>query len=304
LAGDAPGSPPPPSPAATEPLEAQVRTEPEGLEVSLDGVALKGSTVRFSASPPHGVLSVRSGCRLLQRGLSPADAGRTVVLVPDATRQQVVVDPGVQGARVGVNDAAEVRAPAAIDLDLCRENVVTVSAPGYRPATVRVPADATPLAARTAVAGMKLGALPVGTLVLPRFDFEVDYTVDGSPVRGRELRLPEGRHQVRAVNEALWLDLTTEVEVRGGEVTRARIEGAELGELVVQAFPANCRVHVRRSSRDPWRLVDDTPLRRSVVVGTYLVRVTFVPTGEVREREVALSVGENPPVRVAFGSGA
>ena len=63
-------------------------------------------------------------------------------------------------------------------------------------------------------------------------------------------------------------------------------------------------MHVRRSSRDPWRLVDDTPLRRSVVVGTYLVRVTFVPTGEVREREVALSAGENPPVRVAFGSGA
>jgi hypothetical protein len=63
-------------------------------------------------------------------------------------------------------------------------------------------------------------------------------------------------------------------------------------------------VALRRGARDPWKDVDDTPVRKAIAPGDYQVRVTYVPTGEVKERDVRLKPGDNPPVRFAFRRGA
>ena len=73
-----------------------------------------------------------------------------------------------------------------------------------------------------------------------------------------------------------------------------------LTTLVVKAFPANCKVYLRKPG-GRWKYVDDTPTRRRIAVGRYEVRVTLNPTGESRERTVELVAGDNPPVRVSFG---
>jgi hypothetical protein len=127
--------------------------------------------------------------------------------------------------------------------------------------------------------------------------------VDGAPAAAGDVPLPEGKHEVRAVNAAIWLDRTLEVEVKAGETVTPDLEG-RLADLVVQAFPANCRVALRREDQDAWKDVDDTPLRTAVFPGSLQVRVTYLPTGESKAREVRLRPGMNAPVRFAFRPGA
>jgi hypothetical protein len=74
-----------------------------------------------------------------------------------------------------------------------------------------------------------------------------------------------------------------------------------LTTLEVQAYPANCKVHLRRPG-GKWKYLDDTPARKKIAVGRYEVRVTLNPTGESREQIIELTAGANPPVRVSFGS--
>jgi hypothetical protein len=281
----------------------RVRTEPDGLPVTLDGVPLAAAEVRLPAQPPYGTLRAELECRVATRALGPADAGGEVVLVTDPVRAPVAVDPGLEGATVSWNGEPPVPAPATFDADLCRENRVEVAAPGFRPAVVVLPAGATPTSARTALAAASLAKIPEGTLRLDDPGFPVSWSVDGEPVRGRTVRLPEGGHEVRAVSEPLLLDRTLRVEVRAGETARAALDRRK-AKLVVQAFPANCRVALRRGPKAPWRDVDDTPLTMEVAPGPLHVRVTHVPTGQTQEREVDLRPGANAPVRFAFGQGA
>jgi hypothetical protein len=63
-------------------------------------------------------------------------------------------------------------------------------------------------------------------------------------------------------------------------------------------------VALRRSAGDSWKDVDETPVRTTVFPGAYEVRVTYLPTGETKEREVRLAPGGNPPVRFSFRRGA
>jgi hypothetical protein len=72
-----------------------------------------------------------------------------------------------------------------------------------------------------------------------------------------------------------------------------------LTHLVVQAFPANCKIFLRRPG-GKWKYLDDTPARTRIAVGRYEVRVKLNPTGEIRDREIELVAGDNPPVRVSF----
>lgn len=286
-------------------LETRVRTEPPGLPVSLDGKPLERGGVRFRAAGPFGTLSATKDCRTARHRIDPRDAGGEVVLVLDPALVDVTVDPGVPAATVRLDGkAVGGGTPSRINLDLCRENVIEARAEGYRTATVVVPAGATPLQARTAIAGLRLEAIPRGRLRLPATALPLTFFVDGRKVRpGRDgIELPEGSHAVRAVNEERWIDVASDVQVRAGESVTAVLDLPEMATLVVQAFPANCTVRLRRVG-GAWKLLDETPVQREIAAGHYWVQVTYEATGESQEREVDLVPGFNPPLRFAFKTG-
>jgi hypothetical protein len=283
--------------------EARVRVEPPGVEVLLDGAPLdprQDGLVRFRPEGPFGTLTAQFGCRSVERQLSPEDAGGEIVLVLDPIDLAWPVDPSWESASIRLNgdrvDAGQ------LDLDLCRDNQVELEAEGFFPATLEIPAAATPLEARTLLAEVQLAQIPIGRLVLPKTGVKVVYYVDGDRLTSeqQEIELTEGEHEVRIKNEHYWIDVRRKVQVVAGETVEARLDSPALTDLVVQAYPSNCKVYLRRPG-GKWKYLDDTPARRRVAVGRYEVRVKLNPTGETREQQIELVAGDNPPVRVAFG---
>jgi serine/threonine-protein kinase len=292
-----------PRPAPPPPLlEARVRTEPAGAPVLHNGQTLIGDTVRFTAEAPFGVLSATQGCREAKHRLEPADAGQEIVLVFDPVRADVTLDPGVPGARLTVNGEEAGTAPASLDLDLCRDNTISVAAAGYRTAVATIPAKATPLDARTAAAGLRLEALPTGRLMLPMRGLPGAVFVDGQLVHPTAdgLELPEGPHEVRLTDEDRFIDLTSKVEVEAGGTATPQLAAPQLARLTVQTFPPNCRVSLKRAGSS-WRSVGETPLRYELASGRYTIRVEAPVSGDSREQEIELREGHNAPVRVSFG---
>jgi hypothetical protein len=285
-------------------LEADVRTEPQGLPVTLDGTPFTDPArrVRFQSAAPFPTLATRFECRAIEHRLGPADAGGVVTLVADPVEIDGRVDPGIAGANVTLNGARLGPAPIAVRLDLCRDNRLEVRAPGLRPAVVELPAGATPLEARTALYGIALAAIPRGRLVLPASEIKLAYDLDGRRLgdRERDLELEEGEYKLRYRNEYHWIDRETRVAVRGGETVTPDLAATALGTLVVQAFPANCKVYLRGAG-GAWRYLDETPASRRVATGRYEVKVVLSTTGEEQVRQVEVGPGDNPPLRVAFG---
>jgi hypothetical protein len=103
---------------------------------------------------------------------------------------------------------------------------------------------------------------------------------------------------VRAEN---WIDITVPFTVRGGEQVDPLPALPALARLSVQSFPPNCRVSLARGN-GKWRFLAATPLSRDVAVGRYRIRVES-PSGDVREQDLDLTAGPNPPVRVSFAGG-
>ena len=289
--------------------EAQVRTEPPGLEVSLDGVPLEAGEagtagVRFMPEGPFGTLSVEHGCRVTQRQIQPADAGVEIVLVLDPLELTWQFDSELPGAVLSLDGERVGPAPAEVRLDLCRDTRLLVEAPGYRPASLEVPAGATPLEARRVLYGLALERIPIGRLVLREHpEIQLIFYVDGKRMGsgGREIELQEGEHQVRFKNEYHFIDERRTVRVAGGQTVTAELGAQSLATLVVQAFPSNCKVYLRTPGGS-WRYMDETPAQRRVATGRYEVKVELIPTAETTVRQVDLVAGGNPPVRVAFGN--
>jgi hypothetical protein len=290
------------APPAVPMLTARVHTEPGGLPVRLNGAPFSGDVVRFPASGPFPVLSASEGCREAKHRLEAADAGGEVALVLDPLRAAVAVDPGVPGARLAVNGREAGAAPASIDLDLCRDNTIELRAEGYRTSRATIPAKATPLEARNAAASLKLEAIPTGRLIVDATRVPVQLFVDGERAKraSGSLDLPAGTHEIRATSEDRFVDITVSVDVPAGGTATTAIPIPPLARLVVQTFPPNCRVAIKRAD-SPWRPVGETPLRYEVAAGRYVVRVESPASGETREQSVDLAPGANPPVRVSFG---
>jgi len=293
-----PSGPPPPVW-----LEAQVRTEPPDLEVLLDGEPLaEPGRVRFQSEEPFGLLSATHGCRTTEHRLDPADAGQSVVLVADPTELAWSVDPALPGATVFLNGEAIGTTPREVHLDLCRENRLEVQAAGYRPAIIEMPGGATLLEARKLLYEISLERIPRGRLVLPRFDVQLVFYLDGRRLGKdeRDLELEVGDYRLRYKNEYHWIDRHTTLSIRDGQTLTPELQGLGLTSLVVQAFPANCKVYVRKGG-GKWRYIDETPATRRVAPGRYEVKVVLNPTGEEQLRDVELVAGDNPPLRVSFG---
>ncbi len=291
---------PPPPPEVW--YEATVRTEPEGLPVTLDGEPFSETSIRFKAEGPFAVLSAQDGCRSVTHQVSVADNGGEIVLVTDPVKTEVQVDPGVDGARVRLNGEEVGRSPVSVELDLCAENELAVSAKGYQNNTLRFAAGMSALEARNAAAGLQLAGIPLGRLQLPATPQTVKYYVNGEPrTRGGDgVSLPAGRHTLRMVNEALWIDVSQRVTVQAGKTAKPPADLPGIADLVVQAFPANCKVFLRKKGGD-WRYVDDVPLRSKIAAGEYEVKVQLKPTGQEEVRQIELFPGQNPPIRVSFG---
>ena len=288
-------------------LETTVHTEPPGLPVSVEGSPIEASAagvVRFPANGDPVVVSTTQGCRVVEQTLVPADAGGEVVLLVENERYTGRFDPGIAGARVSVNGKSAGTAPVDLDLDLCEANVLEFFATEYRPASLNLAAQARPVDVRTALAGWTFERIPIGKLVLGATSVTLVYYLDGKRLgKGtRKIDLPEGRHKIRFKNDKYWIDETRSVEIVGGETLNSALKPPALTNLVVQAFPANCKVFLRRPGGS-WKYIDDTPVRKRIAVGTYEVRVTFNPTGENKDRTIKLKPGGNPPIRVSFGGG-
>jgi hypothetical protein len=284
-------------------LDASVRTEPPGLPVLLDGAPLEAGAVRFPAAG-GAVLSTTYACRAIEHALVAEDAGTEVVLIGAPVEVEVEVDPGIPDANVRFNDADAGSSPTRFVLDLCRDNEVEVTAKGFYPASVELPAGATPVEARAAIAGLTLERIPVGRLVLPATATPVVFYVDGERTDGSgdPIELVAGEHVVRAVNKPYWIDVTKRVEVLPGEDVTPALSLPALGLLTVQAFPSNCKVYLRRSARGRWSFLDATPLQKKIASGSYELRIEFVPTGETREQTVEVTPSGRDPVRFSFAS--
>jgi hypothetical protein len=290
---------PPPVP----PLTARVRTEPAGLPVRLDGAPLSAGTVQFASQGPFGVLTTAQGCREAKHRLEPTDAGGEIVLVLDPERVEVAVDPGVPGARLTVNGQESGTAPATIELDLCRDNAIGVAADGYRTAITTIPSKASPLDARNAAGAIKLEPVPTGRLLLPATGIPTEIFVDGKPAKrtGSGIDVPAGQHEIRATNDDRFVDVSVTLDVPVGGTATPQFSMPGLAHLVVQTFPPNCRVALKRAAGSAWRPVGETPLRYDVAAGRYVLRIESPVSGESREQEIQLATGSNAPVRVSFG---
>jgi hypothetical protein len=291
-------SSPPPIPQ----LSARVRTEPAGIPVRLDGAPVSGSEIAFSAGGPFGLLSASQGCRETTHRIDAADAGREVVLVLDPERADVSVDGGVPGAHITLNGQEAGTTPATIELDLCRDNTISVASDGYETAITSIAAKATPLDARNAAGGIRLAAIPTGRIVLPEVRYPVAYFIDGKPAsrEGDGITIAAGTHEVRMTNEERFVDASVAVTVQAGADVSAALSVPRLAELTVQTFPPNCVVAVKRPG-GAWRQLGETPLRYDLASGRYEVRIEAPVSGESREQEIQLAPGRNAPLRVSFG---
>jgi hypothetical protein len=286
-------------------LEASVRAEPADARIFLNGSPLdseEAGHVRFRPGGQPAVLAAELECRRVERELSPADAATEVVLVLDSLRLSWPLETGATVAVTRLNGEELASTPLNLELDLCRDNLLELEADGFYPVALEIPAGATPLEARKLLGAMELREMPKGLLVLSETATEVVYHVDGRRIDPgqAEIELPEGRHEIRLTNETYWIDVTIPVDVVGEKRIVPELKVPVLTTLVVQAFPANCKVYLRRPGGS-WKYLDDTPLRRRIAVGRYDVRVKLNPTGEIREKAIELGPADNPPVRVAFG---
>jgi hypothetical protein len=282
--------------------ETSVRVEPPEAVVRLGGEPLDPAArgaVRYGDPAP--VLSAELGCRREERRLEPTDAGAEVAIVLEPIEMVQVVDPGVAAA-VALNGVELGRTPAEVTIDLCRENRLTLSAPGYREAVVEIPSAATPLEGRRLLAAATLTPIPRGVLVLPEAAVKLSWYVDDEPVdgSGSRIELAEGTHRLRATNDTYWIDVTREFDVVADREVRPDLALPDLATLVVFAYPPNAKVDLRRPG-GVWKYFDDVPVRRELAPGAYELRVTLKPTGESRTRDVLLEPGDNPEVRISFG---
>lgn len=286
-------------------FDARLSVEPGDVPVMIDGAPWLDSEgsglVSFRGSEPFNVITAGLACRSVERRLEPADAGTEIVLVLDPISVVVPVDPPYDNARVQLNDDKAQTTPVDLQLDLCRDNRLTISAEGKQPSVLDIASGATPLEARTQINAVELDPIPVGTLELPELKgVKLVYYVDGERVQGnvRSLELTEGKHRLRYKNDFHWLDVTKDVTVKGGSTSTPEID-PRFATLSVQAFPSNCKVFLRRGGGS-WKFLDETPAQRRVAVGELEIKVQLNPTGETRVERVNLKEGENPPVRVSF----
>jgi hypothetical protein len=287
-------------------LETLVVSEPPGLTILVNGEPLEDpdGRVRFAAGAEAVTVSTESGCRTVERPLTELDAGGEVVLLVESDQFEGAFELNVAGAIVTLNGDKIGVLPQQLSLDLCQENRLAVSAPGFQPGVIELAARMRPSDVRGALAAFELSAIPMAALELPSASMPLVWYVDGQrlPKGQTTLDLAEGEYRIRFKNDRYWVDERRSVKLVAGEVAEVAWRLPSLTTLVVQAFPANCTVSLRKPG-GRWKEVDETPASLRLATGEYEVRVTLRATGASKEQKVTLRPGENPPLRVSFGAG-
>ena len=151
------------------------------------------------------------------------------------------------------------------------------------------------------IAGLDLEAIPLGRLVLPKTSTPVVFYVNGERTERSDegFELTAGEHVIRAVNRPYWIDVTTRVEVPPGESLTPEIPLPEARHVDRSGLSRQLQgLPRRRGGR--WTFIDTTPLEKTIAVGSYELRVEFVPTGETREESVKITPGRQDPLRFSF----
>ena len=282
-------------------FEAAIETDPVDLPVTLDGEPLVERVVQFTEEGPFGTLAAGVDCREATHTLSLADAGGTILLVPESIRIQVTIDPGVDGAVARLNGET-LALPASPDLDLCQMQTLEIEAPEYQPLSLAIPAASTPLEARNRIAAISLVPIARGRLILPAsIRPPARATIDGGrlPLGGEGTELPPGKYRIHWTLPDLWLDSVQVVTIKSGKTVQLKPELPAITRLTVQAFPANAVAWLRRP-RGRWKELGDIPLTVDVAVGEYEVKVVSKASEQERTQKVRLKAGKNPPVRISF----
>jgi hypothetical protein len=258
--------------------------------------------VRFAEDAAPAEIVAEYACRREERVLGPQVAGVPIEIVLEPVELDYLLELDETPAKVALNGESVGQTPVELQLELCRENHIEVSAPRYRDATVDIPEGATPEEARNLLASLSLEPVPVGQLVFPDTPVKLNYFVDGERVdpSSGPLELLEGSHRVRVTNDRYWIDVTDHIEIEAGSRVEAAVPLPGLTDLVVFAYPPNAKVELRRPG-GRWEYIDDVPVRRRIAAGRYEIRVTLRTNGESKTREVVLGAGTNPEVRVSFG---
>ena len=117
--------------------------------------------MRFKPEGPFGVLTAELECRTAEHPVTAVDAGGEVVLVVEPTELDWRLDAGTT-AEVKLNGKKVGIAPMGLKLKLCDENHLQLSAAGFRPLSLDIPAGASALEARTLLSGLTLTSIPKG----------------------------------------------------------------------------------------------------------------------------------------------
>ena len=94
-------------------------------------------------------------------------------------------------------------------------------------------------------------------------DYLASYQLDGTETNEEALN-----KIASAINDATGSGVTATVEVVADETVTTGLRIPSLAELVVQAFPSNCRVSLRRPRQRRWVFLDTTPMKRRIAEGT------------------------------------
>lgn len=142
----------------------------------------------------------------------------------------------------------------------------------------------------------------MGRLVLPATRLPATFLVDGRPVArvNGGIEMAAGSHEVRAINADHFVEVVATVDVPEGGSAAPQLPLPSLARLVVQTFPPNCRVALKRDDSG-WRPVGESPLRYELAPGRYVLRVESPVSGETREQTIDVRAGVNAPVRISFG---
>ena len=280
---------------AAPPAPIQVRSQPSGARVLLDGQD-SGIVTDGELAPPAGasrvLLSFRKpGYREESRSVTlplARDEAVSVQLAPAAEAVSVTSEP--PGAAVSLDGQRRSGVtPLRIELDPSVPHRLTVALDGYATKELRLQPGAVKTELRVALEpSSPLGAVSIASA------FPVDVAWKGRVLaRGQtspRVSLPAGRQLLTLTAAAYFLRSSVSVDVRGGAETG--IEAPGLGKISIRANPDNCQVLIDGV------FVDYPPiLDKPIAAGSHTVSFKW-PDGSRAEDVAEISRG-----RIAYVMG-
>jgi serine/threonine-protein kinase len=276
---------PPPTPT----VRLQVRSEPAGAAVLLDGrdtgVVTDGEVTLPARETPVRLTLRKAGYAEATRELRPPfSAGPLRFTLSALPREAVLrVRSTPAGAQVVLDGRERGRTPLSLGLDAGREHKLVLRHEGYQPheTTLAAGAEARDVDVTLVPRG------PLGTIVVTS-SYPLDVLWEGRVLArdqsSASVSVAPGRQALTLSAPRYFLRSTVAVQVTGGGTTEVQAPG--LGRLNVRATPDNCEVLIGGVFADYPPI-----LNREVAAGTLTVTFKW-PDGTRRDETVTLAPGE------------